>query len=445
MIASVLNVWHTMRKNNPLLTMKRKYTILPTTILILIFSCCISSGQHTKMLHFDFHLSAAKNAKNTVYTIAAEYPATGIVLCTDSHADYTNSYLVAGKDTFRLSPDEHYADLTDSIFSNLVTFSMPLDTFGFYPGNIESKVTFYFIDARLPEKKKEQKSLKKKSSGCSEPDMIDQSVWREGLTDPDYIRSVHEVHNCIIHHTAGSNTDTNYIQVIRNIYIYHTEIREWSDIGYNYLIAQDGTIFKGRDPGEHEQDNVKGAHFCNSNTGTMGISIMGNYNDADPTKESIESLVDLLNWKLGKDSLNPLGTYPHPLNQHLGVIAGHRDGCATECPGDLLYALMDNIREETMQRFTICGYVYLPVFLSEVYSNDVLICQKHNRVYIEHPFGQLPEIHVYDQLGRAIAFQIISEEAGSSTIQINGSDKKLVFITIDLKDHRTSKALFLHE
>jgi len=425
--------------------MKRKYTILPIAILILIFSPSLSSGQHTKLLSFDDHLSPAKSTKNSVYNIATEYPATGIALCIDSHADYTNSYLVAGKDTFRLSPDEHAADLADSIFSNLVTFSTPIDTFGFYPGNIESKVTFYFIDARLPEKKKEQKSLKKKSSGCSEPEMIDQSVWREGLAEPDYIRSVHEVHNCIIHHTAGSNTDTNYIQVIRNIYIYHTEIRGWSDIGYNFLIAENGTIFKGRDPGEYEQDNVKGAHFCNSNTGTMGISILGNYNDVDPTEESIESLVDLLNWKLGKDSLNPFGTYPHPLNQQLGVIAGHRDGCATECPGNLLYALLDNIREETMQRFTICGYVYLPVFLSEVNSDDILICQKHNRVYIKHISGQFPEIHVCDQLGRAIAFQIISEEAGLSILQINGSAKKLIFITIDLKGQRTSKALFLNE
>jgi len=73
--------------------MKRKYTILSIAILILIFFRCLSSGQHTKLLSFDDHISAAKSSKNSVYSITTEYPTTGIVLCIASHADYTNSYL----------------------------------------------------------------------------------------------------------------------------------------------------------------------------------------------------------------------------------------------------------------------------------------------------------------------------------------------------------------
>ena len=191
--------------------------------------------------------------------------------------------------------------------------------------------------------------------------MIEQSEWREGLPDPSYERIRTTVHNVIIHHSAGSNTDTNYTGIVRNIYIYHTEIRGWSDIGYNYLVAPDGAIFKGRDPGSLEQDNVLGAHFCAANSGTMGICVMGTYTEISPAPASISSLKLLMNWKLGKDSLDPVGTYPHMLNPALPVIAGHRDGCATECPGEILYQLLNSIRYEVQEVFRACGYRAKPV------------------------------------------------------------------------------------
>jgi hypothetical protein len=135
--------------------------------------------------------------------------------------------------------------------------------------------------------------------------------------------------------------------VVRNIYLWHTQTNGWSDIGYNYLIAQDGTIFKGRDPGEGEQDSVRGAHFCGKNTGTMGISLLGTYTDVAPTDTTVASLLKLMAWKVNKDELDPLAFKPHAANPVLGVIAGHRDGCATECPGDKVYEKIPTYREFT--------------------------------------------------------------------------------------------------
>ena len=66
----------------------------------------------------------------------------------------------------------------------------------------------------------------------------------------------------MVHHSAGSNTNSNYTQVVRDIYLYHTQVNGcWSDIGYNYLVAQDGSIYNGRDPGALEQDDVLGRSF----------------------------------------------------------------------------------------------------------------------------------------------------------------------------------------
>ena len=51
-------------------------------------------------------------------------------------------------------------------------------------------------------------------------------------------------------------------------------------------------------------------------------------------------------WKLDKDNLQPFTTYAHPADSNLGFISAHRNGCATECPGENLYAIMDKVRME---------------------------------------------------------------------------------------------------
>jgi hypothetical protein len=234
--------------------------------------------------------------------------------------------------------------------------------------------------------------------------MIDQSVWREGLADPDYERIENRVHNIIIHHSAGSNFDTNYTGIVRNIYIYHTEIRGWSDIGYNYLIAADGTIFKGRDPGVLEQDNVLGAHFCASNSGTMGICVMGTYTEISPSNEALTSLITLANWKSGKDSLDPTGNYPHNLNTSLPVIAGHRDGCATECPGEILYRLLDSIRYEVLDMFQGCGYTIKPVetVLKEIAPPGSTIFYTADFISVRFGEGRIREFKLYDMSGQEV-------------------------------------------
>ncbi len=243
--------------------------------------------------------------------------------------------------------------------------------------------------------------------------MIEQSAWREGLPDPSYERIKTTVHNVIVHHSAGSNTDTNYTGIVRNIYIYHTEIRGWSDIGYNYLVAPDGAIFKGRDPGSLEQDNVLGAHFCAANSGTMGICILGTYTEVSPAPESIASLKLLVNWKLGKDSLDPVGTHPHLLNASLPVIAGHRDGCATECPGEILYQSLNGIRYDVQEIFRACGYRAKPVetAIKNSASSVLTISYTAETLSIRFNEGRNWQLKLFDLLGREV---YRSNQQGSS-------------------------------
>lgn len=198
-------------------------------------------------------------------------------------------------------------------------------------------------------------------SNCELPPIILQQEWRAGLPDPDYVRMATNTRNIIVHHAATSNNITDYVGLVRSIYLGHTQVNGWSDIGYNYLIAADGSLFAGRDPGiVIEQDEVLGAHFCAGNSGTMGICLLGNFMQESPTAEAMHTLVELLAWKTAKDSLSPFAINPHPLNAQLPVIAGHRQGCSTSCPGDQLFEQLHPLREAANHELENCG-----IFLSE--------------------------------------------------------------------------------
>ncbi|MGB1037633.1 MAG: N-acetylmuramoyl-L-alanine amidase, partial [Bacteroidia bacterium] len=179
-----------------------------------------------------------------------------------------------------------------------------------------------------------------------------------GLPAPKPGRTRTTVKHCVIHHTAGSNSDTNYVNTIRNIYLYHTQSNGWDDIGYNYVIAQDGTIFEGRDPlGIDEEDNIQGAHFCSKNGGTMGISLMGDYEIATPSDTMLSSLNKLIAWKLHKENIDPMDSFLHPnsLGEYLHTVTMHRAGCATLCPGENVANKLADIQREVNELVDDCN------------------------------------------------------------------------------------------
>lgn len=233
--------------------------------------------------------------------------------------------------------------------------------FTFYSGNMEGKVRLYLFYAPPISLQQKNKLGKKTSAWCDKPEVIQGSVWREGLPAPTGKRENHKVHHCVVHHAASSNSNHDYVNVVRNIYLLHTQTNGWDDIGYNFVVAQDGSIFEGRDHQDLDStDNIKGAHFCGKNTNTMGICVLGNYQDISPTAASVKSLTHLLTWKCFKENMLANGTSPHPTSSSpaLGHVAGHQDGCATACPGDSLYRLLPDMKGTIDSILATCGNVH---------------------------------------------------------------------------------------
>jgi N-acetylmuramoyl-L-alanine amidase len=176
-------------------------------------------------------------------------------------------------------------------------------------------------------------------------------------------RHFYPVQQLFVHHTAGVNNDPDPEATMRAIYYFHTKIRGWCDIGYNFVIGPDGTVYEGRwardySPWEvHTTETrsglaVMGAHVRNFNAGSVGISVMGNFSLIHLPEVMRNSLVNLLAWEADRHNLKPLAThiYDSPtssVTRRLPYIAGHRDAGATACPGNYLYKALPSIRMST--------------------------------------------------------------------------------------------------
>ena len=114
-----------------------------------------------------------------------------------------------------------------------------------------------------------------------------------------------------VHHTAG-----NKDQTVQQIQAFHMNPsphgRGWNDIGYAYLVRDDGTIYEGRGA-------ALGAHSPGKNH-EPSVSLIGDYSTTPPTDAQ-----RLAVWALA-DHLEA------------GGLRGHRENTQTSCPGNAAMA-----------------------------------------------------------------------------------------------------------
>lgn len=163
-----------------------------------------------------------------------------------------------------------------------------------------------------------------------------------------------ELYKFVVHHT-GEYVNPNVpaikkdpFKVMRSIYSYHTVTLGWGDIGYHYVIDKDGNIYEGRSGGP----KAIGAHTAYHNAGSIGISLMGNFQVEQPTKSQLESLSLLIADHAQRFGIDPLAS-SHYLQRNSKNVSGHRDvtaaGRGTACPGENLYKLLPDVRTKASE------------------------------------------------------------------------------------------------
>ena len=173
--------------------------------------------------------------------------------------------------------------------------------------------------------------------------------------DPEYARAGHVV----VHHTAGTNSYSagQSASIVRGIYYYHAVVLDWGDIGYNFLVDKFGTVFEGRSGSVAAPAGRMsiGAHARGVNTGTMGISMMGDYSTVSPSDAQLSSVGKMAGWFLkragisdvtGWAGLHVWTTERYQAGSTISMprILGHRDVGYTTCPGNVGYSKLGTIR-----------------------------------------------------------------------------------------------------
>jgi hypothetical protein len=163
--------------------------------------------------------------------------------------------------------------------------------------------------------------------------------------------------NAFVHHTAGSNgySRAQADDIVRGVYAYHTQVRGWCDIGYNFLVDRYGDVFEGRSGGI--TNDVIGAAQMGFNVGAFSVAVMGTFDSVAPPRAAIRALEHLLAWRLDVAHVSPSSRqsmtsgggsttrYKRGTVVRLHAISGHRDTGITDCPGARLYALLPRIRD----------------------------------------------------------------------------------------------------
>lgn len=167
-----------------------------------------------------------------------------------------------------------------------------------------------------------------------------------------------QVKKIVIHHTAQNMKDLNddgridqfdYRLSVQAIYRFHTVSRGWGDLGYHYLVDPYGNVYEGRAGGQ----NVIGGHVLCQNSNTIGVSLMGNFENIRVPRQQYDGLVQITQQLVEKYKINPQGKssfrgeiLPHIVTHgEIGEVTSSLIGRgATACPGRHMKSMMSRLR-----------------------------------------------------------------------------------------------------
>ena len=147
------------------------------------------------------------------------------------------------------------------------------------------------------------------------------------------MRPMNKPFRLTVHHSAHDDVDSaetlaGTARLIRGMQESHVRDRDWADLAYHYVIDPKGRVWEGR------SIKYQGAHAGNEplNRGNIGIVLMGDFEETQPTAAAVANLVALI--------AHLRRTYGIPP----GEIYGHQDLNPTKCPGRHLEAVVKKLR-----------------------------------------------------------------------------------------------------
>jgi hypothetical protein len=187
------------------------------------------------------------------------------------------------------------------------------------------------------------------------------AAWGADRCKPRKTAGYGNVDLAFVHHTDTLNgySRAQAASVVLGVCLFHRNVNRWNDIGYNFLVDRFGEVFEGRAGGVEAP--VVGAQAGGFNVFSTGVAAIGTYSSVRFPAAGINSLAELLAWKLSTLGIPADGTVTVPSNGGpftqfrkgtpvtLNHIAGHRDADSTSCPGSALYSQLPALRARVAQ------------------------------------------------------------------------------------------------
>ncbi|GAB2962097.1 N-acetylmuramoyl-L-alanine amidase [Nonomuraea fastidiosa] len=157
-------------------------------------------------------------------------------------------------------------------------------------------------------------------------DLVLRREWNARAPRGDYTQ-LDSTKGVKVHYTGGRvdeaivSDHARCVALVRSIQAYHMDGNGWIDIGYSYVACPHRKVFEGR--GLHHLPAANGPGLNAGHYAVLGL--VGNAGLVRPPDGVLHAIVDAIefvrrNGSAGKE------------------IKGHRDGYATDCPGEPLYA-----------------------------------------------------------------------------------------------------------
>ncbi|CAG9839409.1 unnamed protein product [Diabrotica balteata] len=129
----------------------------------------------------------------------------------------------------------------------------------------------------------------------------------------------------VIQHTAteSCNSQASCAYQAHTIQTFHMESRNWSDVGYNFMIGGDGAVYEGR------SWTKVGAHTLGVNDKSIGIAFIGTFTDHVPAALMLNAFHNLVN----------KGVHDGYITKDYKVM-GARQFSGTESPGKAFYDII---------------------------------------------------------------------------------------------------------
>lgn len=152
------------------------------------------------------------------------------------------------------------------------------------------------------------------------------------------LRVPHTINKITLHH-SGSTEPLKPVDdpkaILNGLFEWGVEDRNWWDVPYHYLIDLEGNIYEGR--------NTEYAGETNTTYDPRGhllISVMGNYNQQEPTDAQLDAIAEMMAYAIEKYNLS------------VDKIYAHGDWADTSCPGTHLQKYLEDgtIRKAVIEK-----------------------------------------------------------------------------------------------